>query len=190
MLHVQDPINPPSTFAQHILWLNDSQCHLTFHSCLPPSRNNTVLIPAFNNSSVTVCWQTAAGAGDLFWSRRAALAAAEWKCQQGFLFCHIRLWGSTHRRYHQLLWIPTQSFKIAAFHSHQGVGKKTLKTDTLFLHKVLNLDCKKESSDLPAVVLFLLVIRQLWNSWHCDSRCYTDLHLCCTQWHTRPDTHN
>lgn len=106
------------------LLLNDFQCHLTFHSCLPPSRNNTVLIPALNNSSVTVCCQTAAGAGDLFWSRRAALAAAEWKCQQGFLFCHIRLRGCTHRRYHQLLWIPPQSFKIVAFHSHQAVGKK------------------------------------------------------------------
>lgn len=45
------PHNPTSISTQHPLWLNDSQtlrtdnlntkCHITFHLCLPPSRNNT-----------------------------------------------------------------------------------------------------------------------------------------------------
>lgn len=45
------PHNPTSISTQHPLWLNDSQtlrtdnlntkCNITFHLCLPPSRNNT-----------------------------------------------------------------------------------------------------------------------------------------------------
>lgn len=161
------------------------------------------LIPALNNASVTVRCQTWTGAGDYFGAGGPCWQRLGRNADEVFISVTLdfkapsrqplSFYRNTQKRYHQWLWIPTQTVKIVLFTPIKAVDKN-LKAVFVFFHKVLNLAWKKK--------------RQQWSLCHCvicvgektamkctilwlslvDWLIYKATAFVCSHWNTGPDT--